>query len=389
MMVGGMAAWSSACSSSNDDGNAGTDDASTAADGTSDAPLAVVDAGAGDAAVSDANLDADANDSAVDLSACADAGANQAPQTLECTGLYASIATKTVAAANREYAPAHPLWSDNAVKTRWFYLPPGTQIDATNMNEWVFPVGTKFWKEFVLDGKRVETRFLWKTGASNWVRTTYRWNVTEDAATRLDDGQWAGPDAGAPDAGNYEIPAVARCNDCHNGRIDKILGFEAINLGVPGATGVTLADLVSEGLLKNPPATTSLAIPDDGTGYSVEALGWLHTNCGVTCHSESPGAMCGIRGMRLRLAYGELAPDDGGTPSVAATMAYTTSVNVPSSLPDATYMRIAPGDVDHSAISYLAGHRGGGANNQMPPIVSHIIDGPHVDTLNSWINALQ
>src|SRR5579863_72612 len=36
------------------------------------------------------------------------------PSTLECTGLYSDIATKTLAAGVQSYAPAVPLWSDGA-----------------------------------------------------------------------------------------------------------------------------------------------------------------------------------------------------------------------------------------------------------------------------------
>ena len=49
------------------------------------------------------------------------------------------------------------------MKTRWVYLPPDTTIDTSNMDEWNFPVGTKFWKQFVVGGVIVETRMLHKT----------------------------------------------------------------------------------------------------------------------------------------------------------------------------------------------------------------------------------
>src|SRR5579883_3455610 len=56
------------------------------------------------------------------------------PTTLECTGLYADIASKALAPRARSYAPATPLWSDGAEKQRWIALPPGTTIDATDPN---------------------------------------------------------------------------------------------------------------------------------------------------------------------------------------------------------------------------------------------------------------
>ncbi len=47
----------------------------------------------------------------------------------------------------------------------WVYLPPGATIDTSNMDEWTFPVGTKFWKEFVVAGVLTETRLLHKVSA--------------------------------------------------------------------------------------------------------------------------------------------------------------------------------------------------------------------------------
>ncbi|MGH7269910.1 MAG: hypothetical protein ACREJ3_05715, partial [Polyangiaceae bacterium] len=86
------------------------------------------------------------------------AGAAVPPVSIQCTGLYSNVATKELAVGVRAYAPAVPLWADYADKGRWIWLPPGTKIDASNPNEWTFPVGTKVFKQFSRDGKRVETR---------------------------------------------------------------------------------------------------------------------------------------------------------------------------------------------------------------------------------------
>src|SRR5687767_5270313 len=63
--------------------------------------------------------------------ATAEAGAREAPaayprpqyQRLSETGLYADLATRSVAPDNLEFRPAHQLWSDNADKHRWLKLP--------------------------------------------------------------------------------------------------------------------------------------------------------------------------------------------------------------------------------------------------------------------------
>src|SRR5262245_3812814 len=88
------------------------------------------------------------------------------PVDLRCTGLYADWASKTVAPDVQPFAPGTPLWSDGARKQRWIQLPAGATIDTTNPDEWVFPVGTKAWKEFSLGGRKVETRLFQKVSAA-------------------------------------------------------------------------------------------------------------------------------------------------------------------------------------------------------------------------------
>jgi len=73
-----------------------------------------------------------------------------APARLSETGLYAGGRPAAIDARNRPYSPQYPLWSDGATKARWIYLPPGTAVDTRDVNEWRFPVGTRFWKEFTL-----------------------------------------------------------------------------------------------------------------------------------------------------------------------------------------------------------------------------------------------
>jgi hypothetical protein len=317
---------------------------------------------------------------------CTQEAAVDAPADLRCAGLYDRWSKKTIRADLKEYKPAFTFWSDGAEKRRWVFLPPGGKIDSSDMDGWKYPVGTKFFKEFVLAGKHVETRMFWKVGDTTWVKTTYKWAPDEQSATRLDTG-YTPNDAGDPDAGGYEIPAVAKCDQCHNGSADKILGFEAVGLGAAGATGYTLAQLVADDRLTVKPVATTVTIPDDGKG-SANALGWMHANCGTACHNKNPSANCSFKGMHLKLTHAQLAPD-AGTATVTALDSYVTAVNVPASIPAGGYMRIAPKDPSESAIHFLASHRNNAnTNGQMPPIDTHVVDPTGVGYLETWINAL-
>ena len=88
--------------------------------------------------------------------------ASPLPEHLRDTGLYARGRGEQIAADVLPFSPQYPLWSDGAEKRRWIRLPPGTRIDAHDADRWVFPVGTRLWKEFSL-GRRLETRMLERT----------------------------------------------------------------------------------------------------------------------------------------------------------------------------------------------------------------------------------
>ncbi|MDP9148980.1 MAG: hypothetical protein M3O36_03420 [Myxococcota bacterium] len=304
-------------------------------------------------------------------------GGPDPPDTLECTGLYTNIATKQVAAAARSYAPAVPLWSDAADKTRWVYLPPGQKIDTSSPSEWVFPVGTKFWKEFSREGKRIETRLFEKIQRNFWRYTTYAWNADESATQRS-----AGGDLVLPSGAPYHIPTSSECDDCHKGRSDRILGFEQGLLGLSGAKGLTLEQLVADGRLSPAPAQVHLQVGDDGTGVAAPALAWLHVNCGVTCHNTNTNAFAYPAGMNLRLDPALL---DGS--SLASSNSILTTVGIRAKTPSWNgAIRIVPGDPANSLLVSLISHRGKGV--QMPPIATLVVDDADVANVVAWVSQM-
>jgi hypothetical protein len=374
-----LAACSQGSSHGTSAGDGGADDASTSDVSTSDGPSSG-DSATGDGGEAGENLDAgiplDSGDCGV--------GASGEATELRCAGLYSDWASKTIAPGIVQYAPGLQLWSDGAIKTRWAQLPAGQKIDTSNMDEWTFPVGTKFWKEFRMpssDGGtvRIETRLIWKQSASGtWYRTTYRWsNDGETSATELTAGELDANGAG------YEVPSQYECADCHQGRLDNVLGFEAVGLSAPGTTGITLADLVEAGVLTAPPAGP-LTVP--GNAVESAALGWLHVNCGQACHNGGNG-LGGPSGLLMRLDVATLA-------SVQATDTYTTGWNQQAAtytIPTAnTTYRLHACDVAESAVYYRASVRDGvngiTFGNQMPTIDTHKVDDAGLAILSAWIN---
>lgn len=311
-----------------------------------------------------------------------------APRLLSQTGLYAGEGTRVVDDRNRPFAPQYPLWSDGAGKRRWVRLPQGATIDARNADRWDFPVGTRFWKEFDLDGRKVETRFLWKVTESKWVFASYAWNDAQTDATLVPESGLPGV---APIAGGkrHSIPSVMECRSCHDSARTEILGFSALQLsddrdpnalhaGTLSPEMLTLSTLVDERLLR--PARPELKTDPPriiaGTPEGRAALGYLSTNCG-SCHNRESS----IASLGLLLKHEPRASDC--TPALATTVGRKGHWLVPAS-PDESLV-INPGKPELSSL--VQRMRSRRPSSQMPPIGTVVQDRAAVDLLTAWVKS--
>ncbi len=303
-------------------------------------------------------------------------------QRLACTGLYGpngeGWAARTLGPGVRAYTPGAQLWSDGLDKSRFILLPPGMKVDTQKMDEWVFPVGTKLWKEFRWQGRRIETRLLWKQAERKWLWTTYRWNAEESEATELTTGE-----VDVPGTDHHEIPTQRQCANCHDGKKDKVLGFEALALSTEAASGVTLKQLIEEGLLTHPPASVP-SVP--GTQKERAALEYLHMNCGVSCHNGNLLSLARTSGLMLRLEWAEMA-------SPATTDAYRTAVGAkPVSLlgagpAGANSLRVTVKQPKDSLV--LSRMSSLEKDVRMPPLGTHTVDAQGVAIIQAWIDDLE
>jgi hypothetical protein len=182
----------------------------------------------------------------------------------------------------------------------------------------------------------------------------------------------------------YHIPSTRECSLCHDGRGDNILGFEAVSLGLPGAEGITLQDLVDEELIEPVPEETEYSIGDDGTTQAADVLGWLHINCGASCHNDNTDSEAYSSGLRLELDPADL---DGRRANELEIVKTTVGINA-KTLRWASQKRIVPGSPETSLLYKLASFRGGGKNDQMPPIATKIVDPEYVELLEQWIRRM-
>ena len=314
-----------------------------------------------------------------------------APLHLAETGLYSDAASHTVDPRNLRFAPQYPLWSDGAQKTRWVYLPPGKAIDAKNPDSWDFPVGTKFWKEFVF-GRRVETRFLAKVAKDEWNVATYVWNDAETDAVRAPDEGLHNHVEIAPGK-RHDIPGVSECKQCHEGKGIQVLGFSALQLspdrdpGAPHAEGaapgmVDLAYLMERKLIASEPKEWLAHPPRIAASSPTErsALGYLHSNCG-SCHDRST-SLASI-GMVLR----QPAAGGAGQGPVAQTaFRQRSQLRMPGD-PSSDAYRIDPGNPAQSAVVFRMATRN--PARQMPPLGTKVVDQEGLALVQRWIADLR
>jgi hypothetical protein len=224
------------------------------------------------------------------------------PQRLSGTGLFVPGSTR-VASGVMQFSPQYPLWSDGTRKRRWILLPPGMSIDASRVDAWEFPVGTKVWKEFGY-GEAIETRLIERLADGSWRFAAYVWSADgSDALLAPEDGAVM-PVSDAP-GGRYAVPSRNDCLACHEGPAVPVIGFSALQLSpdrdplaphaAPKRAGdVDLGSLVARGVLRGLPSELLAAPPriEAPTPTARAALGYLHGNCGH-CHNAA-GALTGL-----------------------------------------------------------------------------------------------
>lgn len=311
--------------------------------------------------------------------------ARPAPQHLADTGLYADFASKTIAPDVHPFSPQYPLWSDGATKRRWIRLPPKSTIDASNPDAWVFPVGTRFWKEFAL-GRRVETRLIERQANDEWLFATYRWTEDGSDAVLVSD-KGARRVAESRPGVAYDLPGVVECRACHESGLAPILGFSTIQLSgdrdpdalhslPPDPGSLDLDELLRRGWIRGLPQAVTSRPPRIQAASATErtALGYLHANCSNCHNSRSLIA-------NLRLSFVVRAD---GTPE-----ALGSAVGQPSHYhPTGTTIErhIVPGDPDASLVITRISNRGN--SRQMPPMDSHLVDADAIALLSRWIREL-
>ena len=337
-------------------------------------------------------LTADQNNETIKRLIAVPAGGPALPPTLADTGVFANLNTLTPHAGFVPYDLNVSFWSDNAAKTRWFYIPTNRTITFGATNNWLFPTGSVWVKHFELEltngvpssRRRLETRLLVRypgTDGTDVYGLTYRWGDAVTNAALVPDG---GLDEAfvINDGGNlrtqvWHYPGRSECLLCHTraSQGGLALGFHTSQLNrdfdYGGVIDNQLRAMNHAGYFSAPISNLyslrALAHPDDES-VSVEqrVRSWLAANC-AQCHQPG-GSGLGRFDARLftplstaGLVNGLLNRDDG----------------------DASNKVVVPGSPDHSMLLNRISTLNPGRH--MPPLATTLPDTQAIALVSRWI----
>ncbi len=171
------------------------------------------------------------------------------PPLLSLTGAYSDTPNRVPATGLIPYQPNTPLWSDNAVKSRYLAVPntggpltPDQQITFLPTNSWTFPAGTVFIKNFDLvvnqtnasvPVRRLETRLLVRDINGTVYGVTYKWrpdNSEADLLTTSSNEVIQITNAAGVTAQTWYYPSPADCLTCHTPVANYVLGVNTRQL---------------------------------------------------------------------------------------------------------------------------------------------------------------
>lgn len=343
--------------------------------------------------------------------AICDLNYQELPKKLSETCFFEDIKTKTIDSRLEFFTPNFPLWSDGAEKKRYIYLPPKTQIRTEAPNDWSFPVGTIFWKEFSKDGKRLEVRLLKRISDNadqNWIFGTYEWNESETEGHFI---EWEKQNVRGT---THDIPSRSQCYACHG--IEKfvppkfdafrdmsVLGFNALDLSsyspatkdcaqfkhaLPQKPGLDLKELIESKRITQVHEWNTKAPVLPGTPLVQETLSYLHNNCG-SCHRsglENQFAGSAIfTGLSMRGDVKATSPQE--TPAYLGLVGVKTNFyRAIENMKEPKVFRVVPGSLEKSVVWHRFNSLGFG--ERMPAEGSKTIDPYGKCLIKKWILSL-
>jgi uncharacterized repeat protein (TIGR03806 family) len=286
-----------------------------------------------------------------------------------------------------------PVWSDGAVKERFFALPGTLQIafveSSGDANTWAFEDGTVLFETISMDldpgnpgsRRRIETRMTVKQ-ENHWLGYSYLWNDEQTDATLVDSGgadlvlsiQGPALSDGVREQ-SWHVPSRNECMVCHSRAAGFVLGLNTLEMNRDHDYGGVIDNqlraldhvgIFTEPLKKKPEEYSALPNAYDETAdLESRTRAYLHVNCAV-CHVADGGGNA-----RMKLRYETPTKD---TDTIDAKPIHDTF-----ELADARL--IAPGDPYASVLFYRLAKLGRG---RMPHVGATVPDEAALDLVHDW-----
>lgn len=239
---------------------------------------------------------------------------------LSSYSFFRALGTQVPADGVVPYQVNTPLFTDHALKDRFFWLPPGTAMRWSDHGALELPVGAVLLKTFsfpydersaVRSRRPVETRLMVRR-ERGWQGAAYVYDETGDAYLALEgatlDVSWI-DSSGQRRSLGYLVPNQNQCKNCHEETAGALgpLGPKARHLNRPGAEGSGVASQLAtwreQGLLVGAPEpalwprSADAADPSSGT-LEQRARAWLDVSCS---HCHNPGGAARTSGLDLSI----------------------------------------------------------------------------------------
>ncbi len=303
------------------------------------------------------------------------------------------LTTLQPAAGVHPYLVTAVLWSDDAGKERFVYLPPGGAIVVGGDEDWRLPVGSVVIKNFwFADDQRdregtarlLETRLLIHE-AEGWTGHVYVWNAAQTDAERVVAGRRLTLDyldrAGAAQRQTYLVPNTNQCDQCHaNDDVTGLLGLVTRQVDrmveVDGVQRPQLEVLAERGVFAAGADfgdTPRLVDPFGDAPVADRARSYLDANC---AHCHRPGGGGGPSG--LVLLHTEQRPVDFGVcraPVAAGPGAGGRTAD------------IVPGRPDESILVYRMSSTD--PEIKMPELPNLTVDAQAIEVVRAWIAEME
>jgi len=312
------------------------------------------------------------------------------PKLISQTGLFSDPTNLVPADFLIPYAVNSPLWSDGAIKSRWFTIPTNTVIGFTANGEWTFPAGSVFVKHFNLPVdetnpqllRRLETRLMVRDTNGYVYGASYKWRADDSDADLVTTGVTEPIEiktATGTRTQNWFYPGRQDCLTCHTPASGGVLGLKTrqLNGSFKYPNGVTDNQLHTLGHLGlfdaafddrkifHYPRLVNLTNTASAPEFRVRS--YLDANCSM-CHR--PGGAGAFFDARFE------------TPLKKQNL-----INGPvaNQLGLAGAKVIVPGDTNRSLLFQRVSIVG---ENQMPPLGKNVVDDQAVAVIGKWITSL-